>query len=59
MVLLNIIIIQTCKLALKKISGTSLQIKLQRLVLKYRTTPQGTTGTPLSQLFMGRQLGVH
>ena len=48
-----------CKSALKKISGTSLKIKLQQLLLNYRTTPQGTLATPLSQLVMGRQLEAH
>ena len=37
-------------------SGNSVQIKLQRFLLNYRTTPQGTTGIPPSQLLMGRQL---
>ena len=44
--------IQTCKSALKKMSGNSVQIKLQRFLLNYRTTPQGTTGIPPSQLLM-------
>ena len=37
-------------------SGTSLPIKLQRFLLNYQTTPQGTTGIPPSQLLMGREL---
>ena len=48
--------VQTCKSAVKKMSGNSLQIKLQRFLLNYRTTSQGTTGIPPSQLLMGRQL---
>ena len=48
--------VQTCKSALKKMSGTSLAIKLQRFLLNYRITPQGTTGIPPSQLLMGRLL---
>ena len=36
--------------------GPSLDVKLQRFLLNYRTTPQGTTGIPPSQLLMGRQL---
>ena len=48
--------VQTCKSALKKMDGNSLHIKLQRFLLNYRTTPQGTTGVPPSQLLMGRQL---
>ena len=45
--------VQTCKLALKKMSGNSVQISF---LLNYRTTPQGTTGIPPSQLLLGRQL---
>ena len=49
--------VQTCKAAIKKINGTSLDTKLQRFLLNYhRTTPQGTTGVPPCQLPMGRQL---
>ena len=36
--------------------GSSLDIKVQRFLLNYRTTPQGTTGIPPCQLLMGRQL---
>ena len=32
--------------------GPSLHVKLQRFLLNYRTTPQGTTGVPPSQLLM-------
>ena len=48
--------VQTCKSTLKKMDGPSLNIKLQRFLLNCRTTPQGTTGVPPSQLLMGRQL---
>ena len=48
--------VQTCKSTLKKIDVPSLEIKLQHFLLNYRTTPQGTTGIPPSQLLMGRQL---
>ena len=48
--------VQTCKAALKKMVGNSLDTKLQRVLLNYRTTPQGTTGVPPCQLLMGRQL---
>jgi len=48
--------VQTCKAAIKKIKGTSLETKLQRFLLNYRTTPQGATGVPPCQLLMGRQL---
>ncbi|XP_065902359.1 uncharacterized protein [Dysidea avara] len=36
--------------------GNSLDTKLQRVLLNYRTTSQGTTGVPPCQLLMGRQL---
>ena len=49
-------VVQTCKSELKKMDGPSLDVKLQRFLLNYRTTPQGTTGIPPSQLLMGRQL---
>ena len=45
--------VQTCKAA---INGTSLNTKLQRILLNYCTTLQGTTGVPPCQLLMGRQL---
>ena len=48
--------VQTCKSALKKMDGSSLDIKVQRFLLNYRTTPQGTTGIPPCHLLMGRQL---
>ena len=45
--------VQTCKAAIKKMNGTSLDTKLQRFLFNYCTTPQGTTGvSPL----MRRQL---
>ena len=34
--------VQTCKSALKKMDGPSLDVKLQRFLLNYWTTPQGT-----------------
>ena len=48
--------VQTCKSALKKMDGASLDVKLQCFLLNYRTTPQGTTGIPPSQFLMVRQL---
>ena len=48
--------VQTCKSALKKMDGSSLDIEVQCFLLNYRTTPQGTTGIPPCQLLMGRQL---
>ena len=48
--------VQTCKSALKKMDGPSLLVKLQRFLLNYRTTPQGTTGVPPSQLLMETHL---
>ena len=48
--------VQTCKAALKKMDGNSLDTKLQHVLLNYRTTPQGTTGVPPCQLLMGRPL---
>ena len=51
--------VQTYKSALKKMDGPSLNVKLQCFLLNYRTTPQGSTGVPPSQLLMGRQLRAH
>ena len=48
--------VQTCKAAIKKMKGTSLETKLQRFLLNYRTTPQGTTEVLPCQLLIGRQL---
>ena len=48
--------VQTCKAALKKMSADTLETKIQRFLLNYRTTLQGTTGIPPAQLLMGRQL---
>ena len=53
--------VQTCKAALKKMAGAwgTIETKIQRLLLNYWTTPQGTTGIPPTQLLMGRQLRTH
>ena len=48
--------VQTCKSALNKMDGASLDVKLQCFLLNYQTTPEGTTGIPPSQLLMVRQL---
>ena len=48
--------VQTFKAAIKKMKGTSLETKLQRFLLNYRTTPQGTTEVLPCQLLIGRQL---
>jgi len=47
--------IQTCKAAINKMSSGTLETKIQRFLLNYRITPQGTTGVPPAQLLMGRQ----
>jgi len=48
--------IQTCKAAINKMSSGTLETKIQRFLLDYRITPQGTTGIPPVQLLMGGQL---
>lgn len=48
--------VQTLKLGLRKQTGGSLQAKLSRFLLSYRTTPHGTTGCAPSELLYGRRL---
>lgn len=48
-----------CKSELKKMDGSSLDIKIQFFLLNYRTTPQGNTDILPFQLLMGRQLRTH
>ena len=51
--------VQTCKAALKKMLADTLETKIQRFLLNYRTKLQGTTGIPPAQLLMDRQLRTH
>ena len=51
--------VQTCKAALKKMATGTLETKIQRFLLNYQTTLQGTTGIPPAQLLIGRQLRTH
>ena len=48
--------VQTVKSGVKKVSGGTLDERLQKLLLRYRITPQGTTGQAPSELMMKRKL---
>ena len=48
--------IQTCKTGLKKITEWSLESRLTRLLLNYRSTPHSTTGVSPSELMFEHQL---
>ena len=50
--------VQTVKTGLKKMKGP-LQTRLSRFLLKYRATPQTTTGLTPAELLMGRKLRTH
>ena len=44
---------------MKKLAGGSLQDRVNSFLLKYRTTPQTTTGISPAELLMGRKLRTH
>ena len=48
--------VRSFKQGLKLTSGNSIQEKLSKFLLKYRITPHTTTGIPLAQMLMKRQL---
>jgi len=50
--------VQTFKACMKKSHG-SLQDRVNSFLLKYRTTPQTTTGVTPAELPMGRKLRIH
>jgi transposase InsO family protein len=51
--------VQTFKEGTKKMVGGSVECKLFRFLLKYRVTPQATTGVSPSELMSGRRLRTH
>ena len=50
--------VQTVKEGLKRMTG-SLEARLPRFLLKYRVTPQATTGIAPTELLMGRRIRTH
>ena len=50
--------IQTVKEGLKRMTGP-LETRLPRFLLKYRVTPQATTGIAPTELLMGRRIRTH
>lgn len=51
--------VQTVKQSLKKVTGGSLQTRVNRVLFRYRTTPHSTTGQTPGELLMGRKLVTH
>ena len=51
--------VQTFKACMKKLSNGSLQDQVNSFFLKYRTTPQTTTGVSPTELLMGCKLRTH
>ena len=50
--------VQTVKAGLQKMEGP-LEVRIARFLLKYRVTPQTTTGLTPAELLMGRRLRTH
>ena len=50
--------VQTVKAGLRKMDGP-LEVRIARFLLKYRVTPQTTTGLTPAELLMGRRLRTH
>ena len=50
--------VKTVKEGLRKMEGP-LEIRIPRFSLKYRVTPQSTTGTAPAELLMGRRIRTH
>ena len=50
--------VQTVKEGLRKMTGP-LETRIPRFLLKYRLTPQATTGTAPAELLMGRRIRTH
>ena len=48
--------VQTVKRGLKKETQGSMKVRLAKVLMAYRTTPQSTTGTSPSQLLLGRRI---
>ena len=47
--------VQSFKTALKRITGSTVQERLSKFLLKYRLTPHTTAGVPPAELLMGRR----
>ena len=48
--------VQTIEKGLEKMSGDTVATKLQRVLFRYRMTPQSTTGKSPAEMLMGRKL---
>ena len=48
--------VQSFKLGVKRITGSSMQERLTKFLFQYRITPHTTTGIPPAEMLMGRRL---
>ena len=48
--------VQTFKAGMRKIHGDTLEVKIARFLMAYRTTPHTTTGVSPAELLLGRRL---
>ena len=51
--------VQTFKMAMKRMTGGTIESRVSRFLFKYRTTPHSTTGVPPAKLMFNRHLRTH